>query len=337
MISAANIQKRISQFIELTKPGILVLLLITAICSMFVAKGGMPSIALMAWTLVGTTLVCGSANAINMVWDRDIDQVMERTSDRPIATGEISPTVGLIFAISIGLIGTGILYWLVDPMAAWMGLSGHAFYVFIYTMWLKRRTPQNIVIGGAAGAFPPLIGWAAVTGELSLTAWLIFAVIFLWTPPHFWALALFTDVDYEKAGIPMMPVAQGAKVTKYQMMIYTLILMGVATLLGVVGMMGIIYLVSSVILGVIFAYYAVRTAFSDDIIWAKQMFGYSILYLGLLFAAMLVDSLYTGHFTEERRLASLKKEAAQIRQERVSDSAGIEYADDSEPDSETQE
>ncbi len=300
---------------ELTKPRIVHLLVLTTFCTMLVAARGLPSLSLVIWTVLGTTLVCGSAQTINMVWDKDIDAVMERTADRPIVQGRIQPMHAMLFAGVIGFAGVMILTYLVNPLAAAMGMAGHAYYVVIYTMWLKRRTPQNIVIGGAAGAFPPLIGWAAVTGSLSLTAWLIFAVIFLWTPPHFWALALYKDVDYEAAGVPMMPVARGERETKFQVLLYMSLLLGASVLLGLTGLMGIIYLASAVVLGGVFAYCCVQMAFSEGNTWPKRTFACSIAYLALLFGAMSVDSLYTAHFTPDRHLESVEREASKLREQ----------------------
>ena len=240
---------------------------------------------------------------------------MNRTAHRPIPQGRVEPSSALIFAGVLGLTAVMILTYFVNPLAALMGIAGHLFYVVIYTMWLKRSTPQNIVIGGAAGAFPPLIGWAAVTGDLSLTAWVIFAIIFLWTPPHFWALALYKDVEYHKANVPMMPNARGKRTTKLQMMVYTLLLLGATTLLAVVGLMGIIYLAASVALGAGFVYCVIKTAFDDGDTWAKRTFAYSILYLALLFGAMSVDSFNTQHFTESRHLTGIEQEADRMRAE----------------------
>lgn len=285
------------------KPGILRLLVITASCTMLVAARGMPDGWLFLWTIIGSILVCASANVCNMVWDRDIDPMMRRTKNRPIPQGRVSARSATIFAALLGLSGVAVLAVLVNPLAALMGFLGHIYYSVIYTMWLKRSTPHNIVIGGGAGAFPALIGWTAVTGSLSWTAWIIFAIVFLWTPPHFWALALYKDIDYDKANIPMMPVVRGEHTTKLQMLLYTLVLIGMTTLLAVVGMMGIIYLVASVLLGAGFAYCCVRCAFDDTDRWAKRTFAYSIVYLGLLFGAMSADSLYTKHFTQTRHIA----------------------------------
>jgi protoheme IX farnesyltransferase len=317
--SDRTLAQRVLDYYQLMKPGILRLLVLTAFCTMLVAANGMPDLWLVFWTVLGTVLICGSANVFNMVWDRDIDPVMKRTQARPIPQGRVHPTHALIFAGALGLSSVAVLTYFVNPLAALMAICGHAYYVVIYTMWLKRRTPHNIVIGGGAGAFPALIGWAAVTGSLSLTAWVIFAIVFLWTPPHFWALALYKDVEYHKADIPMMPVVRGKRVTKLQMLLYTMMLLGATTLLAVVGSMGIIYLVSSVVLGAIFAYCCIRTAFDSSDKWAKRTFAYSILYLALLFGAMSADSFNTRHFTEQRHLASIEQMADKMRAEQDKD------------------
>ena len=312
---AASLAQTLLDFYRLTKPGILRLLVLTAFCTMLVAAKGMPPWSVVLWTLVGTAMVCGSANAFNMVWDRDIDPVMERTRNRPIPSGRIQPLHATIFAGLLGLSAVGVLAYFVNPLAALMGILGHAYYVLVYTMWLKRRTPHNIVIGGGAGAFPALIGWAAVAGGLSVTAWIIFAIVFLWTPPHFWSLALYKDVEYHKADVPMMPVVRGKYVTKFQMLLYTMMLLGATTLLAVVGMMGIVYLAASVVLGAGFAYCCIRTAFDNTDRWAKRTFAYSIVYLALLFGAMSVDSFHTQHFTEQRYLASVQTHGASANAE----------------------
>ena len=303
-------------FYELTKPGILRLLVLTTACTMIVAERGIPDGWLILLTMLGTVLVCGSANALNMVWDQDIDQIMNRTAHRPLVTGRLTQTEALAFAAFIGIAGVAILTFGANPLAALMGIAGHAFYVVIYTMWLKRSTPQNIVIGGAAGAFPPLIGWAAVTGELSVTAWLIFALIFLWTPPHFWALALYKDVEYGKANIPMMPVVRGRYTTKFQMLVYTMLLMGCSALIAIEGLMGIIYLVSAIVLGAGFAYFCIKVAFAEgeqEEYWAKRTFAYSILYVALIFGAMSLDAIQTRHFNEYSYLMGIERDARKMR------------------------
>lgn len=301
------------QYNELTKPGIIRLLVFTAVCPMLVAAGGIPELSLIFWTALGTALICGSANTINMVWDHDIDVIMARTANRPLVTGTITPNQALIFSGVTGLLAVLILTHFANPLAALMGIAGHGFYSVIYTMWLKRSTPQNIVIGGAAGAFPPLIGWAAVTGELTLTPWLIFAVIFFWTPPHFWALALYKDIEYGKAGVPMMPVVRGKRTTKLQMLIYMLLLHGVTLALAITGDLGIVYLIIAVASGAGFTYFLIRTAFDDTDFWARRTFAFSILYLALIFGGMSVDGLFTRHFTVEHNLLSIEKQAARMR------------------------
>lgn len=313
----SDLRQVIADYWELTKPGILRLLVLTAFCTMLVAANGLPSFGLAVATVVGTALICGSAQVINMVWDQDIDAIMERTSDRPIVQGRVEPNHALIFSGVIGFAGMMILNYFANPLAALMGITGHVYYSVVYTMWLKRKTPQNIVIGGGAGAFPTLIGWTAVTGSLSWTAVLLFAIVFFWTPPHFWALALYKDTEYEKAGVPMMPVSRGEHTTKLQMLLHMTILIGVSALLGLVGLMGIVYFASAIILGAIFAYCCIKTAFAEGDLWPKRTFAFSIIYLGLLFGAMSIDSLSTQHFSEERRLAGIERQAQQMRQNRT--------------------
>lgn len=315
MTGLDDITELAGEYARLTKPGIIALLVLTMFCTMLVAAGGIPDAWTAVWATVGTILICSSANTINMVWDRDIDAVMERTEDRPLVTGTIEPHQALIFSGVLGMTAVLVLTFLVNPLAALMGICGHAFYVLVYTMWLKRRTPQNIVIGGAAGAFPPLIGWAAVTGDLSVTAWLIFGIIFLWTPPHFWALALYKDTEYDKADVPMMPVARGRNTTKFQMLIYMMLLLGITVAVAATGDVGIIYLIAAVVLGAGFTYFCIRTAFEDGTLWARRTFGFSIIYLALLFGAMSVDSLETHHFTEMHHIEDVEREAEQLRAE----------------------
>ena len=295
---------RLRAFIELTKPGILQLLVLTTICAMFVAERGVPDLALMVWTLLGTVMVCGSANSFNMVWDRDIDGIMARTAHRPIVTDRVTVSAALLWATALGLGGLAILWFAANPLAALMGLSGHLFYVVIYTMILKRRTPQNIVIGGAAGAFPPLIGYAAVAGTVDLAAWIIFAIIFLWTPPHFWALALYKKIDYGRANVPMMPVVKGAMSTKRQMLFYMVLLLGCTATLTFVGTMGMLYSVAAIILGLGFTYCCVRTLLESGDTWAKRTFAFSIVYLGLLFGAMSADAIFAEPLWQDSELAT---------------------------------
>ena len=290
-MSISSIVELCRPYVELGKPGILRLLLITTVCAMLVAARGLPDLWILLWTLVGMTLVSASAYAMNMVYDEDIDAIMHRTMHRPIPSGRVDARSGLIFASVIGVLGVLVLHVLVNSVAALVALGGHLFYVFIYTMWLKRSTPHNIVIGGAAGAVPPLVGWAAVHGELSLAAWIMFAIIFFWTPPHFWALALYKRLDYSRARVPMLPVVSGEAVTKRQMVLYAVLLIPVSLALAFAGM-GIIYLVSCLALGFLFCYFTLKTAQEKESYrWAKRTFAFSILYLGLLFVAMSLDSL----------------------------------------------
>lgn len=278
-------------YVALTKPGILRLLLVLTVCSMLVAARGIPDLMLMVWTVLGMALVSGSANAVNMVYDRDIDAVMKRTQGRPLPQGQMAPKSALLFAVAIGVLGLVVLAVLVNPLTALVALGGHLFYVFIYTMWLKRSTPHNIVIGGAAGSVPPLVGWAAVTGELSVAAWVMFAIVFMWTPPHFWALSLYKRDDYARASIPMLPVVKGVRVTKLQMVWYTILLVMTTLVLGYTGAVSWLYQLSATVLGAVFLFCAVKVLFSRGERWPKRMFAYSIIYLALLFGAMSVDSL----------------------------------------------
>lgn len=333
LVPSVSFLESVRNYNALTKPGIIRLLVLTTVCTMLVAEKGVPPLALMFWTVLGTALVSGSANTINMVWDQDIDKIMNRTAHRPLVTGAITGRNALIFSGVIGLLGVLILTHFANPLAALMGIAGHAFYVVIYTMWLKRRTPQNIVIGGAAGAFPPLIGWAAVTNDLNLTAWLIFAIIFLWTPPHFWALALYKDIEYGKANVPMMPVVRGKATTKFQMLVYMMLLLGATTLLAVTGVMGLLYFASSVFLGITFTYFCVRTAFDTDPNepYARKTFAFSILYLGLLFGAMSADSVVSMHFTQRNELLSIAWEADRIRARQTQEELQEIHNENSEP------
>jgi protoheme IX farnesyltransferase len=214
-----------TDLVTLTKPRIISLLLVTTIAPMFVTNRGLPSLHLVLTVAIAGYLIAGGANAINMWFDRDIDRKMSRTRLRPIPAGRIAPPVALAFGVGLAAIAFYLFWALVNPLSAELALGGLLFYVFVYTVWLKRTSPQNIVIGGAAGAFPPLVGWAAVTGRLDLAAVYLFAIIFYWTPPHFWALALIKQREYARAGIPMMPVVRGEQRTKYEMLVYTLMLL----------------------------------------------------------------------------------------------------------------
>jgi len=283
--------------ITLTKPRIISLLLLTTIAPMFITDRGAPPLTLVLWVLIGGYLMAGGANTVNMWFDRDIDMLMSRTRLRPIPSGRIPAWAALLFGIGQGAAAFWIFWTQVNPLSAWLAFSGYLFYVFVYTAWLKRLTAQNIVIGGAAGAFPPLVGWTAMTGTIDLPAIYLFAIIFFWTPPHFWALALVKREEYARAGIPMMPVVQGERWTKVQMVAYTLLLIPLTLMPSVFGAMGLFYLVAALALGGRLLWYAIRVLRESGVTpttW--RMYKFSLLYLALLFVAMGVDrALPFGH------------------------------------------
>jgi heme o synthase len=274
--------------VMLTKPRIISLLLVTTVAPMFVA--GNPSFLLVLVVLVGGYLMAGGANAVNMYLDQDIDIQMSRTKLRPIPSGRMGPRAVLAFGIALATAATFLLARFTNVLTAVLALAGFYFYVFVYTRWLKRTTPQNIVIGGAAGAFPPLVGWAAMTGSIDLTAMYLFLIVFYWTPPHFWALALLKQRDYGRAGIPMAPLVWGERETMRQMMWYNVILIALTLLPAAFGAFGIIYLMSAVVLGAILLIGVIRVSTAKD--WTKpawQVYKFSLLYLALLFLAMVID------------------------------------------------
>jgi protoheme IX farnesyltransferase len=282
-------------YVQLTKPGVMSLLLATTAAAMVIAARGMPDIGIVVATLVGGALMSGGAGAINHYVDRDIDPLMGRTAWRPIPSGVISPTRALWFGIALGVIASLVFAFLVNPLAMVLAQVGLLGYVFIYTLWLKRATPSNIVIGGAAGAIPPLVGWAAVTNEIgSLTAWYLFAIIFFWTPPHFWALSLLIRQHYERAHVPMLPVVRGDEETRRQIMLYSVLMVGLTLVLSGFGLMGPIYFVAALLLGGVFLYYTVRLWREATRDAARRLYLYSILYLFALFAAMAVDRVVAG-------------------------------------------
>jgi protoheme IX farnesyltransferase len=287
----------LADLITLTKPRIISLLLVTTIAPMFITPAGVPSPSLVFWVILGGYLMAGGANAINMWFDRDIDTKMSRTRLRPIPAGRIPAPAGLAFGIGLGLLAFAVFWYRVNGLSAWLALGGLLFYVFIYTIWLKRSSPQNIVIGGAAGAFPPLVGWVSMTGRLDLAAIYLFAIVFYWTPPHFWALALIKQGEYAKAGVPMLPVVRGEKRTKFEMLAYTLILLPLTLMPAFFGALGVFYGVAAAILGARLLWYCVRLLrerSTSPLAW--RMYRYSLLYLALLFAAMGVDrALPFGH------------------------------------------
>jgi protoheme IX farnesyltransferase len=274
--------------LELTKPKVQSLLLLTTVTTMLVA--GHPSFGLIVATCLGGYLSAGGAGAVNHWFDRDIDARMTRTADRPVPAGRIAPGVALAFGTALFAASLAELALLVNPQAAGLSALGFLGYVFVYTMWLKRRTPQNIVIGGAAGAVPPLVGWAAVNGSLSGTALILFFIVFFWTPPHFWALSLLMKGEYEKVGVPMLPVVHGEAETRRQILLYTLLLYAVTQLPFCAGGMGGIYLVASLVLGLGFIAGAVRLYRRADRRAALQLYLFSLAYLALLFGAMVADA-----------------------------------------------
>ena len=280
----------IRDLIALTKPRVISLLLLTTVAPMFITDRGLPSAALIGWVVLAGYLMAGGANAINMWFDRDIDVTMARTKLRPVPSGRLQPGAALLFGITLGAIAFALFWRFVNPLAAWLALAGLLFYVFVYTMALKRWSPQNIVIGGAAGAFPPLVGWAAMTNSLDLAALYLFAIIVYWTPPHFWALALIKERDYANAGVPMMPVVKGARETKIQMLVYTLMLLPLTILPTLAGTQGLFYAAVAVLLGGRLLWYCFRLLRESGVTpTAWRMYKYSLLYLALLFSAMGID------------------------------------------------
>ncbi|NJO43105.1 MAG: protoheme IX farnesyltransferase [Cyanobacteria bacterium CRU_2_1] len=292
-----NLWQLIQSYWQLTKPRIIVLLLITTAGSMWIAAEGSVDPLLLLVTLLGGGLAAASANAINCLYDRDIDYEMERTRHRPLPSGRVQPRDALIFAIALALFSFSLLTVFANLLSACLAMSGIVTYVLVYTHWLKRHSTQNIVIGGAAGAIPPLVGWAAVTGELSWAAWVFFAIIFLWTPPHFWALAMMIQQDYAKVGVPMLPVVAGDAPTARQIWIYTLLLIPMTLLMVFpLHVMGAVYGGIALLLGGIFVNkaWSLLQAPSDQGL-ARSLFKYSIFYMMLLSAGMVVDSLPITH------------------------------------------
>jgi len=291
MAGPRSLRETLVTYVRLTKPRIILLLLVTTVPAMVLAARGMPSPWLVLATLGGGTIAAGSANAINCYLDRDVDQVMRRTRRRPLPAHQVSPESALRFGYFLGAASFLFLSIAVNVLAASLALSAIAFYVFVYTLWLKRTTTQNIVIGGAAGAVPALVGWAAVTGSVGLPAWILFAIVFVWTPPHFWALALRYRADYAAAGIPMLPVVRGEEETRRQILLYSLALFATTMVLYPVGHMGPTYLASAVILGGLFVYRALRLWRERTPALAVSLFKFSIAYLALLFAAVAADAV----------------------------------------------
>jgi protoheme IX farnesyltransferase len=289
---AAVARSRWQDYVTLTKPRIMSLLLVTGLCAMFVGARGAPSAWLIVVTMSGLALACGGASALNHVLDRDIDKLMgTRTRARPLAAERMPPARALEFGLTLSAFSFVLLASLVNVLTATLALVGNLFYVLVYTRWLKRTTPQNIVIGGAAGAVPPLVGWAAVTGNLTLPALWLSLIVFLWTPPHFWALALLIRRDYEAARIPMLPVVRGERATTRQIVLYSLVLVAASLTPVLWGTLGLVYLVAAVALGVAFLWLALDLRRRTTPRHASVLFHYSLLYLALLFVAMAVDPL----------------------------------------------
>lgn len=286
---------RCQQFLQLCKPRVVSLIVFTAVIGMFLAVPGWPPLAPMLAATVGIALVAGAAAAFNCLIEQKIDAVMARTRARPLPRGEVNSLQTLVFSGLVGGAGLYLLYAHVNPLTMWLTLATFVGYAVIYTIFLKPATPQNIVIGGASGAMPPVLGWAAVTGEVSADALLLFLIIFVWTPPHFWALALYRRNEYAKAGLPMLPVTHGEAFTRLHVLLYTIALVAVTLLPFVTGMSGLIYLAGALALGGVFLYYAVRIYrhYSDAL--AQKTFRFSILYLSLLFAVLLLDHYWMVH------------------------------------------
>ena len=283
-----------TDYLELTKPKVQSLLLFTTVATMEIA--GDPPVSRIALTCLGGYLSAGGAGAFNHYWDRDLDAQMKRTASRPIPAGRIAPRAALAFGLILGALSFLELSLCVNLLSAVLSMSGFVGYVGVYTVWLKRRTPQNIVIGGAAGAVPPLVGWAATRGTVSWTAVYLFAIVFYWTPPHFWALSLLMKDEYAKVGVPMMPVARGERETRRQIVLYTLLLYAISQLPFCAGGFGVFYLVASMALGLAFVVGAVYLYRRADRRTALRLYLFSLAYLALLFASMVIDTKVFGHW-----------------------------------------
>jgi heme o synthase len=278
-------------YVTLTKPRIMSLLVLTAVCAMVAAAGGAPAPVPLAALVIGGALACGGASALNHVLDRDIDRLMgPRTASRPVAAGRISPARATAFGLALSALAFAVLATLANPLAAALSLGGGAFYVVVYTCWLKRSTAQNIVIGGAAGAMPPLAGWAAAHGSLGLGAGFLFVIVLVWTPPHFWALALLLVRHYAAAEVPMMPVVQGPRATARLVFWYSIALLVVTLVPGAIGTFGLVYLAGAAILGGVLCVLAWRLRRDSSPARAALLFHYSLLYLALLFVAVAIDA-----------------------------------------------
>src|SRR5215208_5935921 len=287
-VELGGVRQVVADYVTLTKPRVQLLLLLTTVTTMYVA--GDPSIGLVAVTVLGGYLSAGGAGAVNHYWDRDIDAAMQRTSTRPVPSGRVPAGAALTFGLVLQVLSFLLLATAVNLLSAFLALAGFVWYVLVYTMWLKRRTPQNIVIGGAAGAVPPLVGWAAVTGGLEPAALYLFAIVFYWTPPHFWALSLLMKEEYAAVGVPMMPVVRGEKETRRQILLYAVLLMALTLLPVAFGFFGIVYAIAAAALGGAFIVRAYDLYRQADRSSALRAYLFSLLYLALLFGAMVLDA-----------------------------------------------
>ena len=290
-IPSLAFSRRANDFFVLSKPLIVALLLVTTFGGLVAGGKAWPALALAFWTMLGGALAAAGSSALNQYIDRELDKNMQRTSNRPLAAGRMTAAEGLSYGLALCLISYYLLAGFVNFTAALLSLAGIFYYVLFYSVWLKKATVQNIVIGGGAGAIPPMVGWAAATGHLSLAAWILFLIIFMWTPPHFWALAIVRMKDYERAGVPMMPVVRGERETRLQILIYTFILVGVTFLLPLIKAAGTIYLVSAIVLGVLLIYAAWRVwkVPGNKVAWT--MYRWSSMYLAFIFLALVVDAV----------------------------------------------
>ncbi len=291
-VEKLNRKQRIKDFLALSKPLIVGLLLITTYGGLVIGGKAWPSFSLTVWTLIGGALAAGGSSALNQYIDRELDRHMQRTAKRPLADGRLTDAEGLAFGLGLSLVSYYVLACFVNGLAALLSLAGIIYYVILYSLWLKKATVQNIVIGGGAGAIPPMVGYAAATGYLGWGAWILFAIIFMWTPPHFWALAIVRMKDYERAGVPMMPVVRGELETRKQIWIYTIELVAVTLLLPILNLAGMFYLISSLVLGglLIYAAWAVWKEGGNKVAW--RMYRWSSTYLVLIFFAMMIDAVW---------------------------------------------
>ncbi|MCI0770965.1 MAG: heme o synthase [Chloroflexi bacterium] len=288
---AADTQTVIRAYVTLTKPRIIMMLLFTALGGLFLASRGVPDLTITLVVLIAGTLASAGANALNQSMDRDIDKAMRRTRTRPVVLGIIPPHHAVIFGVVLNAVAFLLLASLVNVLSAALTLGATLFYVLVYTKALKRTSTQNIVIGGAAGAIPPMVGWTAITGAIGLPAIYLFAIVFFWTPPHFWALALMLKDDYARAKIPMLPVVVGIRETKKSILLYTVLLLALTSMFYATGAVGLIYLTTSAVAGGLFIYYGLRLMKNPDIEGAKGLYLYSLLYLAIMFTGIIVDSL----------------------------------------------